>query len=389
MASQDVLRGKITKAAVDRLQSGQTLRDSELKGFGVRRQHGAPSYFLQKRIDGRVRWFTIGPHGNPWTPSSARKQAIHLLVTVANGHDPQAIKKAQRGKPTLADVASHFLDVHGPKLKPRTYGEYQRLLDNFIVPALGGTLIADIKKSDVAQFHASLSKTPSQANFALSVASKLMQWAEDMGYRPENSNPCRNISKYRLKKHERFLTAEEFAQLGRALDEAERDQSVSVFALAAIRLLILTGARLNEILTLKWQHVDVQRRLLMLPDSKTGQKAIRLSEHAVTVLRNLPRIKGNPYVIVGNVEGQHLVNLQKPWRRVRALAGLDDVRIHDLRHTFASVAAASGASLPMIGALLGHTQPQTTARYAHLANDPLQRLNEKVGDAIAESLQTR
>lgn len=235
MPSQDVLRGKITKASVDRLRPGQTLRDSELKGFGVRRQHCAPSYFLQKRIDGRVRWFTIGTHGNPWTPVSVRKQATHRLETVANDHDPQAIKKAQRGKPILADVANHFLDVHGPKLKLRTYHEYRRLIENFIVPELGGAVIEDIRKSDVAQFHASPSKTPSQANFALSVLSKLMQWSEDMGYRPENFNPCRNISKNRLKKHERFLTAEEFARLGRALDEAERDQAVSIFALAATR----------------------------------------------------------------------------------------------------------------------------------------------------------
>ncbi len=174
--------------------------------------------------------------------------------------------------------------------------------------------------------------------------------------------------------------------LGVVLNQVERDQSVSLFAVAAIRLLILTGARLNEILTLQWKHIDIQWGLLLLPESKTGQKAIRLSDKAVRVLETLPRLKGNPYVIPGLVEGQHLVNLQKPWRYIRKLADLDDVRIHDLRHSFASMAAASGASLPMIGALLGHTQPQTTARYAHLANDPLKRLNQEVGEMISDAM---
>lgn len=384
--ADSIIRVRITKVAVDRMEPGQVLRDVELKGFGVRRQQDVPSYFLQRKINGRLRWFTIGQHGSPWTPDTARREAMRLLVTISEGVDPQQKRQQERDKPTLQESAGLFMASHGLKLKPRTREEYQRLFDLHIGPALGRILVADIKKADVARFHAAMAATPSGANFALAVLSKLMRWSEDMGYRPEHSNPCRGITKFRAAKRERFLNREEFGRLGLVLQHAEQSQSISLFAIAAIRLLILTGARLNEILTLQCRHVDVERRLLLLPDSKTGQKAIRLGDQATQVLAGLPRIKGNPFVIVGSREGGHLVNLQKPWRHIRSLAGLDDVRIHDLRHSFASVAAASGASLPMIGALLGHTQPQTTARYAHLASDPLQKLNDEVGASIAAAM---
>ena len=159
--------------------------------------------------------------------------------------------------------------------------------------------------------------------------------------------------------------------------------------IAAIRLLILTGARLSEIRTLRWTEVDVGRRMLRLGDSKTGEKTIHLSDAALEVLSRIPRLPDNPYVICGEKPGAHLVNLQKPWRRIRRLAGLDDVRIHDLRHSFASVAAAQGLSLPVIGALLGHSQPATTARYAHLAQDPLASANAEISARIAATLKGR
>lgn len=384
--AEAIIRARITKQAVDQLQPGQTVRDIELKGFGVRRQQGVPSYFLQRKINGRLRWFTIGLHGSPWTPEKARREAMRLLVAVSEGDDPHLLKLQEQAKPTVKEVSAQFLHNHGPKLKPRTREEYERLFKLHINPALGTRLAADITKADVARLHATMAETPSGANFVLAVMSKLLRWCEDMGYRPEHSNPCRGLTKYRQTKRERFLRLDEFARLGHVLVEVETDQSIGLFAVAAIRLLILTGARLNEILTLQWRHVDVERRLLLLPDSKTGQKAIRLNDHAIKVLAALPRVARNPFVIVGSKEGSHLVNLQKPWRYVRERADIDEMRIHDLRHSFASMAAASGASLPMIGALLEHSQPQTTARYAHLASDPLQRLNQDVGNAIADAM---
>lgn len=382
-------RTRITKSAVERLAPGEGLRDTELKGFGVRRQQDAPSYFLQKKVHGRVRWFTIGPHGSPWTPETARREAYRLMRELAGGNDPGEQRRLEREKPTFAEAAPMFMADHGPKLKPRTREEYDKLFRNYLVAAFGSRRLADISKAEVARFHARMSDTPAAANFALAVLSRMMRWAEDLAFRSSHSNPCHGVKKYRQAKRERYLSLDEFARLGKVLDDVEVASSQNLFAIAAIRLLILTGARHSEIVTLRWPHVDLERALLLLPDSKTGQKAIRLNAAAVQVLRNLPRVQGNPFVIVGKRHGTHLINLQKPWDDIRVLAGIPDVRIHDLRHSFASVAAANGASLPMIGKLLGHADTQTTARYAHLADDPLRQVNQQVGDVIAEAMSRK
>jgi len=381
-----ISHARISKSLVDKLEPGDIIRDTEVTGFGVRRQTGAPVYFLQKRVKGVRRWIKIGTHGSGWTPDKARKRAQTVLGEIADGEDPVAAKHLDRDRSRVTDAAELFLAHHGPKLKPRTREEYERLFKLHILPAFGQRRVDEINRTDIARFHAERSATKAGANFALACLSKFMNWAEEHGLRPENSNPCRRVKKYTTVKRERYLTGEEFARLGAELDRVDAEGEDSPFVTAALRLLILTGARLNEILTLKWSFVDLQRGLLFLPDSKTGQKTIRLSVAAIEILKALPRMTGNPYVLPGRREGQHLINLQKPWRRIRENAGIPDVRIHDLRHSFASVAAASGGSLPMIGKLLGHTQPQTTARYAHLADDPLKELNERVGGAIADAL---
>lgn len=185
------------------------------------------------------------------------------------------------------------------------------------------------------------------------------------------------------------MQPDELGRLGAALDEASAKGEVGPFAIAAIKLLIFTGARLSEILTQQWSFVDPERRKLLLPDSKTGQKAITLNEEAIAVLKEVPRFPNNPFVIVGFRQSGHLINLQKPWRLVRKKAGLNDVRLHDLRHTFASVAVASGGSLPVIGRALGHSQPMTTARYAHLTDDPVRQLTQSTGAALAQAMKRR
>jgi integrase len=215
----------------------------------------------------------------------------------------------------------------------------------------------------------------------LSVLSKALNLAELWGYRPNHSNPCLHIKKYGENKRERFLNQEEMNQLMKVLDEEEQSNE-NPWHLHAIRLLLLTGCRLSEILTLKWDEVDFDNQCLRLRDSKTGKKPVYLSTPAVDLLKRIPQEMGNSFVICGGKEGAHLVNLQKPWRRIRAKVGLDDVRIHDLRHTFASIAASNGLSLPIIGALLGHKQTQTTARYAHLIGQPLIEASEKIGGKI-------
>jgi integrase len=388
MTAANSIRARIGINQVKLLRPGQTLWDADLKGFCIRRRAGGTlTYAVKARVKGRQSWITIGRHGSPWTPETARRRAQVLLGEVAEGHDPQQLKIKERAKLSVKLVFEQFMAHHGPKLKPRTKVAYQRLFDIHLKPAFGTRAIEDVTRMQVSRFHAKLAGTPAEANFALACLSKFMSWAEEHSYRPERSNPCYKIPKYRIAPRERFLTTVEFGRLGRILDQVEADGSESVFALAAIRLLCLTGARLSEILTLKWSYVDRERGFLALPDPKTGNKVIRLSAPAIHVLTALPRVKGNPYVIIGREDESCLVNLQKPWRRIRQMADLKEVRLHDLRHSFASVAAVSGgASLSMIGKLLGHNQPQTTARYTHLTDDPLRKLNDTIGRTVAAAM---
>jgi integrase len=382
---------KITKRAVDQLSPASRhliLWDREIRGFGIRcRPSGAKHYVLKMRVGGRQRWLTIGRHGSPWTPDSARREALRLLGLKATGHDPASERDRQKGAITIADLGKRFLQEYVPQhCKPRTAYEYQRAVELFINPALGRHRINDVQRADVGRFHHDLRDRPYQANRALGVLSKMMNIAEEWGLRIDGSNPCRHVKKYRELKRERYLTKEELRRLGVVLTQAQTNSTESPFAIAALGLLVLTGARLSEILTLRWDNVDLENGLLRLPDSKTGAKLIYLNAAAIRLLRGIPRMKDNAYVIAGGRPGAHLVELQKPWRRIRAKANLADVRIHDLRHSFASVAAGTGMSLPMIGKLLGHNQPATTARYAHLALDPIRTASNLIGAELAAAL---
>jgi integrase len=210
----------------------------------------------------------------------------------------------------------------------------------------------------------------------------MLTLAEQWGLRPDGSNPCRHVEKFAERKRERFLSADELARLGEALAA----YAGSPYVTAAIKLLVFTGARLGEVLGLQWQWIDFERGEARLPDSKTGAKTVHLPPPARAVLAELPQVEGNPHVIVGGVAGEALVNLEKPWRAIRREAGLEDVRLHDLRHAFASVAAASGMGLPIIGKMLGHTQAATTNRYAHLASDPVKAAAAVVAGKIAAAM---
>lgn len=214
----------------------------------------------------------------------------------------------------------------------------------------------------------------------------MMNLAETWGLRDKHTNPCEDIERYPEHKRERFLSAAELQRLGSVLSGAESERTESPYAVAAFRLLLLTGCRLSEIQTLKWVHVDLDAKELRLPDSKTGAKTVHLGNAVVAVLKAMKRVDDNPYVIVGKKKKQHLTDLQHPWRRIRSEAMLDDVRIHDLRHTFASGGLQVGEGLSMIGKLLGHTQVQTTARYAHLASDPVKQAADKISERLAAAL---
>jgi integrase len=216
--------------------------------------------------------------------------------------------------------------------------------------------------------------------------------AEKWGLRPEGSNPCRYVERFPEGKRQRYLSTHELAALGVALAKAERlgrrakEGGESVYAVAALRLLIFTGCRMSEVLTLRWQDVDLGAATIRLPDSKTGRKEVLLNAPARQLLSHLPRLEGHPYVIAGGRHKDHLKDLERPWRRIRKLAGLHDARVHDLRHSFASVGAGGGQSLPIIGALLGHTQAATTQRYAHLSSDPLRQASEAIGEKIRAAM---
>jgi integrase len=383
----------ITKRNVDATHPRDTdayIWDDELSGFGLKvTPAGRKVYLIQYRLGGRkgrTRRVTLGIHGR-LTPDQARTDANRLLGEVAAGRDPAAQRDTGKADKTLGAVLHQFMREHTEaKLKASTIEEYRRLVRLYIKPQLQRRIIGEIKRTDVARVHHDLRDKPYQANRVLALLSGLFNWAEKHGLRPDGSSPCRHVQKYRERKRERFLSHAELAQLGDALRQAEQDQSCSPWTIAAIRLLVLTGARRNEILTLRWEQVNLEHGSLLLPDSKTGKKAIHLNPPATVVLEKIQRLEGNPYVICGERAGRHLVNLEKPWRRLRKAANLAGVRLHDLRHSFASVAAMGGMSLPVIGAMLGHTKSTTTARYAHLADDPVKAASHAVGRRIAAAM---
>jgi len=383
------MQGKITKRTVDSITPAGTdlfLWDTDLNGFGLKvTPSNSKIYILQYRMGGRgspSRRYTIGKHG-AWTPDSARKESTRLLGLIASGTDPAEAKRKDKTGLTLTAFAEHYLTQYAePHKKPRSVVEDRRNLYKLVLPTLGVRRVDKITRAHIAKLHHDLRETPVAANRVLAVLTTLFNLAERWGHRPEGSNPCRHIQKYKEHKRKRYLSEAELICLGEVLTKAEQNKTHSPSVLAAIKLLIFLGARRSEVLTLKWDYVDLGTKCLRLPDSKTGSKTIHLNAPALAVLDALPRIEGNPYVLPGIKRASHLVNLQTAWQEIRKEVNLEDVRLHDLRHSFASVAAGAGMSLPTIGALLGHHDSSTTNRYAHLDQDPLKKANDEIGDRI-------
>ncbi|HYG91827.1 MAG TPA: site-specific integrase [Azospirillum sp.] len=373
------------------------LWDDQLPGFGVKvLPTGQRRYIVKYRAGagGRTaqqRWLTLGTHG-AITADQARALATQALAAVARGEDPQAGKFTARTAPTIADLWARYETDHLPRKKPLSQRDDRQKWRDIIGPRLARRKVDDITRDDIVRLHHHLAETPYQANRALALLSKLLNLAELWGMRPDNTNPCRHVKKFPELHRERYLASDELARLGEALRQGLAAQTETPYMVAAIQLLLLTGARLNEILTAQWTWVDWDRRIIRLPDSKTGRKPLFLSEPAMDVLRGLqalPTSKESPFIIRGRSKDQPLTNLAKPWKRICERASLTNVRLHDLRHTAASVGIAQGMSLPVVGRLLGHTQASTTNRYAHVDIDPALAAANLIGSAIHSAMRVK
>jgi integrase len=389
---------KLTKKVVDgaRYEGGTVgeagwrrciLWDDAVHGFGLRvYPSGRKAFVLFYRAKGRQRLATLGAYG-VLTADEARQKATRLLRAVGDGEDPVAERREERRAPTLAAFAERYLEQHArAKKKPSSAASDERLLRLHVLPRLGGRCVPDLDRADIARLHHELRSTPVLANRVLALLSKMLNLAEAWGVRPDGSNPVRHVDRYPERPKERFLSPAELARLGAALRAVEEEGSEHPSAILAVRLLALTGARRNEILTLTWDGVDFDRAELVLADSKTGPKRLPLPTPALTLLHGAPRLAGNPYVCPGERDGGRFHGLQRPWERIRARAGLTGVRLHDLRHTHAATAVSAGLALPLVGKLLGHTQPTTTQRYAHLRDDPVRAAAEVVAGEIGAML---
>jgi integrase len=392
---------KLTKKLVDALEPGigrpVFCWDSQLSGFGVKvLENGNRKYVVKYRAGGggrgaQQRWLTLGAHG-AITCEQARSLAQQALAAVSRGDDPQSEKLKRRSAPTMRDVWTRFATEQLPLKKPSTARSYEQQWSDIIEPAFGATRADKLTRAEIDRLHKRMGSTPYQANRTLALISRLMSLAEAWEWRAAGDNPCKHVEKFKEKARERYLTGDELSRLGAALNEMVESGELTREAATAVRLLLLTGARLNEILTARWEWVNMERFTIDLPDSKTGKKPIYLSAAAIALLDEqggATRHPDSPFILPGRTRGKPLNNLSKPWARVCERIGLTGVRLHDLRHTAASVAVGTGATLPLIGKLLGHRQAQTTQRYAHVDADPALVAANQLGDAMTSAMNGR
>ena len=380
---------KLSKRVVDRLAvdgKDTVVWDRDLPGFGVRvYPSGRKVYVVQSRSGGKSRRVTVGRHGEI-TPEAARKAAVKLIVRIKAGEP--LVETEPEAPPTVGDLAARYLREYvAMHCKPNTVKHYGLMVRKHIVPALADLRVSEVERKHILKFQYGLRDMPTVANRTVDILVKMFNLAELWEMRPPGRNPCRSVRRYKAApRKERFLTPEELARLGRTLENAPAERLASRHAAAAIRLLVLTGCRRNEILGLAWDDLDFEAGEMRLADSKTGARIVPLPAAVVDVLRDLPRVDGNPWVFPGKKKGTHQVNINDSWSRVRKRAGLEGVRLHDLRHTYASRALAIGEGLPMIGELLGHRQVNTTARYAHLARESIQASTARVAESIGADI---
>jgi integrase len=381
------MRARLTEAFIEALEPSnrdQYVFDAQLATFAFRLTPGGKGIFLIGKRPRR----TVGHR--PMKVAEAREKARQMLADIKAGRDPVVTQRTREaaekaGAMTVTQLSEKWLvDYVRPKLKPRTVTDYERLLKQRILPALGHLTVAEVSLDDVTRLHVGMAATPRRANYTLRTTSALFGFARDR--RLCLTNPCQGIRLFREGRRERFLSEAEIALAAEAITEAAEEGVIGPWAAAGLRLCLLTGARQGELLATEWRHVHWDLRMIRLPDSKTNEpRNIYLSNAAIEVLQSIPRLK--PYVIAGAKPGEALKNLSRSWIVARAKRGLNDVRLHDLRHSFASLALRQGISLKMIGTLLGHKRESTTARYAHLAHDAAAAINDNIGQALAAAIE--
>jgi integrase len=408
---------KLTKRGIDAVPADtprKILWDSEIKGFGVIfLPSGVRSFVAQYRnANGRQRRVTLGRYG-VLTVEQARKEARLVLARVAGGDDPAQEKQAERGAGSIAELMSRYLSDHAePHNAPSTVAGAREMVRLHILPEIGNLATRAVTRQDVLRLHKAMEGTPRAANHVLAILSKAFNLAELWSLRPEGSNPCRRVQRYRENARERFLTGEELARLGQAIGEAEtiglpwrlregvkekhrpkeasQRTRMNPTICGALRVLVLTGARLSEILELRWADVDFENGSLALPGHKGGRRrAHPVGTAALAVIAEQPRLDGSPYVFPApRKAGGHLSKfvVENAWQKLREHAALDDVRIHDLRHTVGTYASQTGMNAFGVRDLLRHRSIAVTGRYANSASDPIREVSETVGDRIEAAL---
>ena len=391
---------KLTKRAIDAVpipDAGEVfIWDGETRGFGLRvSATGTRSYCVQYRNpSGRSRRLTLGRHG-VLTVDQARDLAKEALYAVAHGIDPAEEKAKRREAGDLAGLLDRYLNEYGPlHLKPSTRKNHAQLA-RYIRDLLGQRLVTAIDRQDVHRLYATLRKgtlrpdTPTKARGAIEVLARCLSLAEEWGLRVPGTNPCRGFRMEPRRKRQRYLSGQEIARVGEGLQAALAAKKVPASAVLALRLMILTGMRVGEVLSLLWGYVDFERAELRLPDSKTREKVVPLAAPALALLAEAPRGGRNDFVCAGAYEGTGLdyKTLRIHWHRICRAVGVEDARLHDLRHTVASYGVTIGLGLPIVGAILGHRSAKTTARYAHLAEAPVREGVERVGSTLASLLE--
>lgn len=375
------MRYRLTDRDIKKLSSPDTgnrlFFDTEVKELALRvTAAGTRAFVLCYRVHGRERRYTIGEFPT-WSTTAAREEARLLLREVDLGHDPLAGRRADREAPTITDLALRFKAEYLPRKRESTRKHYGALIDKEILPRLGRLKVADVTHTDVDRLHRAMTARGAsyQANRTVAVLSRMLSLAIKWQYRPDN--PAKGIERNQEEKRTRYLSAPELVRLSEALAKHSNRQSAN-----AVRLLLLTGARKGEVLSMRWADLDLQSGVWVKPSAHTKQKKehrVPLSAPAMALLTGMKDSASSAYVFPGDTAEAYQKDIKRFWSTVCKWAAIDDARIHDVRHTYASILASSGASLPLIGALLGHTQPGTTARYTHLYDDPLRTATERVG----------